>query len=132
MVRMTQASEPGKGRAQVRGPQHPPTVEEALLDPRLGHVVPDAPSPKHDGALRRLIAAQLRLGLGVGLGFVLLVIGAFLVLETTPWGAVTLFGAPLSWLVPGTVLIPAMLLAGWWYQRAARRHEADFLREGGQ
>lgn len=126
---MPQADEPGRERVQVRSPLHPPTLEETLLDPRQGHVAPPDEQLRDGAALRRLVVAQRRMGIGIGAGFALLVLGTFLMLETTDWGAASLAGVPLSWLVPGCLLTPSMLLIGWWYQRISRRHEAEFLSE---
>ena len=78
--------------------------------------------------VRYLVRAQLRSAL---LMTGLLVAGLFalpLLFYALPsLGGVVIAGIRLPWLVLGVLPYPFMALVGFWYSRAAARHERDFL-----
>lgn len=93
-----------------------------------GHLRSAGSSAHQDDAARLLGASQLQLALGVAAVFFTVLTVAFLMVEVfvseAPWRVA---GVPLSWLVPVMVLGPLTIIAGWWYLRAARRREREFL-----
>lgn len=78
--------------------------------------------------VRYLVRAQLRSALVVS---GLLAVGLFslpLLFYVVPSaGDAVLFGLRVPWLVLGVFPYPFMVLLGYWYSRAAARHERDFL-----
>lgn len=127
--RGTAGSAPESGSAQwraVRGPQAIPTVDEALLT--RGQAADHARSAGADSdqraqAVRSLIRAQLRLALILGVGFFTAVVLTSLLLVTTGLGAITLWGVPLSWAVPGVGFFPVLLGLAWYFRRRAEANE---------
>ena len=127
--RGTAGSAPGPGTTPwtaVRGPQAIPTVAEALLT--RGQAADHARSAGADSdqraqAVRSLIRAQLRLALLLGVGFFTAVVLTSLLLVTTGLGAITLWGVPLSWAVPGVGFFPVLLGLAWYYRRRAEANE---------
>lgn len=110
----------------MRGPQGIPTVAEALLT--RGQAADHARSAGADSdqraqAVRSLIRAQLRLALLLGVGFFTAVVLTSLLLVTTGLGAITLWGVPLSWAVPGVGFFPVLLGLAWYYRRRAEANE---------
>ena len=59
----------------------------------------------------RLISRKLRLALRIGVGFFVLLVLVYLAL------ALSTDGGPLAWLVPGLVIYPLIIGAGWFYLR---------------
>lgn len=58
----------------------------------------------------RLISRKLRLALRIGVGFFVLLVLVYLGLALSTDG-------PLAWLVPGLVIYPLIIGAGWFYLR---------------
>lgn len=112
----------GPPRLRVRGPQNPPTAEEALLDPRRGYVRRGGSrSSVGDEAVLRLISQKLRLALRIGVGFFILLVLVYLGL------ALSTDGGPLAWLVPGLVIYPLIIGAGWFYLRRILAYDRAYL-----
>jgi len=75
-----------------------------------------------------LLREQLRLALGILLVLALTVGMLPLLFHLLPGLAnVTVVGFPLSWLLLGVAVYPALLLLGWVYVRRAERNERDFV-----
>lgn len=113
------------GRRPVRGPQNPPTPEEALLDPRGGFLRRDGAGGGQDPDPRvlALIAVKLRLALSIGVGFFVMLVAVHLGL------ALSTDGGLLAWLVPGLVIYPLIIAAGWFYLRRILAYDRAY-REG--
>ncbi len=74
-----------------------------------------------------LLREQLRLALGILLVLVMTVGMLPLLFHLLPaLSDVTILGFPLSWLLLGVAVYPALLLLGWVYVRRAERNERDF------
>lgn len=120
-----QGDERPAGRRPVRGPQNPPTPEEALLDPREGFLrrggAGDGQDP--DPRVLALIAAKLRLALSIGIGFFVMLVAVHLGL------ALSTDGGLLASLVPGLVIYPLIIGAGWFYLRRILAYDRAY-REG--
>ena len=120
------AAEAAAPRTTVRGPQKVPTVAEALLTrgQAADHArTAGADSDQRTQAVRSLIRAQLRLALILGVGFFSAVVLTSLLLVTTGLGALTLWGVPLSWAVPGVGFFPVLLGLAWCFRRRAEANE---------
>ncbi|MDT0194633.1 hypothetical protein Q9R30_04615 [Arthrobacter sp. AB6] len=91
-------------------------TREAAQDSEVGQVF-----------VRSLIRSQLRLGLVVAGGF-LVILGAFpLLLTTVPGLAETpVAGIPFAWLLLGAGIYPVIGLSAWLYIRTAARNEARY------
>ncbi|MBO1267357.1 hypothetical protein [Arthrobacter cavernae] len=77
--------------------------------------------------VRSLIRSQLRLGLVVACGFLVIVAAFALVLAFGPGVAGTrILGIPLDWLLIGAGIYPVIGLSAWLYNRAAARNEARY------
>ena len=70
--------------------------------------------------VRSLIRSQLRLGLVVGLGF-LLILGLVPGLADS-----TIAGLPFDWVLLGAGIYPVIGLSAWLYVRTATRNEARY------
>jgi hypothetical protein len=78
--------------------------------------------------IRDLIRTQLRTGLVLGGGTLLLLALLPLVFYLLPWlGEVELVGVRLPWLVLGLLPFPLCYGVGYAYRRFAERHEQDFV-----
>lgn len=77
--------------------------------------------------MRSLIGTQLRLGLVV-CGVLAVTLGALPLLFALAPGLAEVYvaGLPLFWVLLGAFVYPLLVLAGWWYVRAAERTERDF------
>ncbi|GAA1172096.1 hypothetical protein [Nesterenkonia xinjiangensis] len=115
-------------RVRVHGPRTAPEADEVLLAPARGHVRRRVSS----ALVSRLIRDQLRLAVGWGLGFFLLLVALYLVLSTLDvLAAVTVLGVPLPWLVPALCFYPLLMLGGWLHLRGSEAAERRLLTEVG-
>ncbi|TDS84209.1 hypothetical protein [Nesterenkonia aurantiaca] len=120
------AAQPSPPRTSVRGPQAEPTVREALLSrsQAADHArTAGADSDQRDQAVRGLMRAQLRLALILGVGFFCAVVLISLLLVTTGFGALTLWGVPLAWAVPGLGFFPVLLVLAGYFRRHSEANE---------
>ncbi|MBM4467945.1 hypothetical protein [Prescottella equi] len=80
-----------------------------------------------DAMIRGLVRAQLslatRVAAAVGLLFAVVPV---LLLVFPDVADVVVFGVRLPWLLAVSVPLPILLVAGWFYIRAAERNEQDF------
>ncbi|GIU55128.1 hypothetical protein [Arthrobacter sp. NicSoilC12] len=77
--------------------------------------------------VRSLIRSQLRLGLVVALGFLLIMLAFPLVLGLVPGLAhSTIAGLPFDWVLLGAGIYPVIGLSAWLYVRTAARNEARY------
>ena len=77
--------------------------------------------------VRSLIRSQLRLGLVVALGFLLIMLAFPLVLGLVPGLAhSTIAGLPFDWVLLGVGIYPVIGLSAWLYVRTAARNEARY------
>lgn len=77
--------------------------------------------------MRSLVRTQLRLGLSVLAGLVVLLGGLPLLFDLVPASReVRLLGLPLPWLLLGVVAYPVLWLAARYYIRHAEANERDF------
>ncbi len=81
-----------------------------------------------DALVRGLVRAQLGLALRLA-AVVVLLIGAIPLLNAVlpAFGAVTLFGIRLNWLVLAGLAYPLLYGIGWFYVRLAEQAERDFV-----
>ncbi len=113
----------------ARGPRAVPSVREALLsrgqaaEHTLGAEQGNLSRAESAAAVRRLMRAQLRLALVLGVGFFVLLVVVGLLLTATPIGALLLAGVPLAWVVPGVGFFPVLLGTAWLFQRRAEANE---------
>ncbi|GAA1137212.1 hypothetical protein [Nesterenkonia lutea] len=128
---------PAAARTAVRGPHGVPTVREALLsrgqagEHALGAEHGTLSRAESSAAVRRLIRAQLRLALVLGVGFFVLLVTVSLLLTTTGVGAILLWGVPLSWVVPGLGFFPVLLATAWLFRRRAEANERTWAELAG-
>lgn len=118
---MTQPHTP-LARQKVVGPQIPPTAEEALLDPRRGHLRGGARAAESDAEVLALISAKLRIAVAIGLGFFTLLVTVCAALAFSP------AQGPLVWIIPGVVLYPIILAAGRFYLLRILRYDQAYRR----
>jgi len=77
--------------------------------------------------VRSLIRSQLRLGLVVALGFLLIMFAFPLMLGLVPGLAdSTIAGLPFDWVLLGAGIYPVIGLSAWLYVRTAARNEARY------
>ena len=77
--------------------------------------------------VRSLIRSQLRLGLVVALGFLLILLAFPLMLGLVPGLAdSTIAGLPFDWVLLGAGIYPLIGLSAWLYVRTAARNEARY------
>jgi len=77
--------------------------------------------------VRSLIRSQLRLGLVVALGFLLIMLSFPLMLGLVPGLAdSTIAGLPFDWVLLGAGIYPVIGLSAWLYVRTAARNEARY------
>lgn len=111
----------------------PPARERVVLAKRRGarmvrtRVEVQEQTEIGDGMIRGLVRAQLslatRVAAAVGLLFAVVPV---LLLVFPDVADVVLFGVRLPWLLAVSVPLPILLVAGWFYIRAAERNEQDF------
>jgi hypothetical protein len=77
--------------------------------------------------IRSLIRSQLRLGVVVAGGFLLILLAFVLVLGLVPGLArSTIAGLPFDWVLMGAGIYPVIGLSAWLYVRTAARNEARY------
>jgi hypothetical protein len=77
--------------------------------------------------IRSLIRSQLRLGLVVAGGFLLILLAFVLMLGLVPGLAhSTIAGLPFDWVLLGAGIYPVTGLSAWLYVRTAARNEARY------
>ena len=77
--------------------------------------------------VRSLIRSQLRLGLVVAGGFLLILLAFALMLALVPGLAhSTIAGLPFDWVLLGAGIYPVIGLSAWLYVRTAARNEARY------
>jgi hypothetical protein len=77
--------------------------------------------------VRSLIRTQLRLGIVVAAGFLLILIAFPLMLGLVPGLAEsTIAGLPFDWVLLGVGIYPVVGLSAWLYVRTANRNEARY------
>jgi hypothetical protein len=77
--------------------------------------------------IRSLIRSQLRLGLVVAGGFLLILLAFPLMLGLVPGLAhSTIAGLPFDWVLLGAGIYPVIGLSAWLYVRTAARNEARY------
>jgi len=77
--------------------------------------------------IRSLIRSQLRLGLVVAGGFLLILLAFPLLLGLVPGLAhSTIAGLPFDWVLLGAGIYPVIGLSAWLYVRTAARNEARY------
>lgn len=121
------AAPPPSGRAA------PPPRERVVLANRRGarmvrtRVEVQEQTEVGDAMIRGLVRAQLSLALRVA-AVVALLFGAIPVLLAVFPGVAdaAVSGVRLPWLLAGCLPVPILLVAGWFYVRAAERNEQDF------
>ncbi|ORL01685.1 hypothetical protein A6F55_05270 [Prescottella equi] len=111
----------------------PPARERVVLAKRRGarmvrtRVEVQEQTEIGDAMIRGLVRAQLslatRVAAAVGLLFAVVPV---LLLVFPDVADVVLFGVRLPWLLAVSVPLPILLVAGWFYIRAAERNEQDF------
>ena len=117
VTRPAQRSAPAASRGSAcrpRGP--PPRPREAAEESDAGQVF-----------VRSLIRSQLRLGLVVAAGFLLILVAFPLMLGLVPGLAEsTIAGLPFDWVLLGAGIYPVIGLSAWLYIRTAARNEARY------
>ena len=111
-------------RVRVRAPRSTssstapyPVARELDEQSEIGELVLDS-----------LIRSQLRLALVVGGGFLLILLGAPVLLSFVPqMASLRLFGVPAPWILLGVGVYPLVITCGALYIRNAQRNESRFL-----
>jgi hypothetical protein len=101
----------------------------ALAGGRSAAALQEAAEESDAGQLfvRSLIRSQLRLGLVVALGFLLIMLAFPLVLGLVPGLAdSTIAGLPFDWVLLGAGIYPVIGLSAWLYVRTSARNEARY------
>ncbi|WP_427016928.1 hypothetical protein ACQCSX_19870 [Pseudarthrobacter sp. P1] len=84
-------------------------------------------SPVGEVFVRSLIRSQLRLAAVVAVGFGLVLLACWLLVQLAPaLVELRVVGIPLPWLVLGAGIYPVIGLCAWLYVRAASRNEARY------
>lgn len=100
-----------------RSPSGYPVAREVAEQSEVGQVF-----------VRSLIRSQLRLGVVVAVGFLLILLAFPLLLAVFPGlDRAEFLGVPFSWLLLGIGVYPVILLSAWLYVRTASRNEARYL-----
>ena len=101
----------------------------AALAPGSSAAARDAAEQSDAGQIfiRSLIRSQLRLGLVVAGGFLLILLAFVLMLGLVPGLAhSTIAGLPFDWVLLGAGIYPVTGLSAWLYVRTAARNEARY------
>jgi hypothetical protein len=87
----------------------------------------DAQTALGETYMSSLLRAQLRLA-GLVIGTTVVLVGGLPLLFTLfpALNEIHVLKMPLPWAVLGFVVYPYFVVAGWFYLRAAERHERDF------
>ena len=116
-------------RVRVTAPRSITPNSHALAAGRSAAASREAAEESDAGQLfvRSLIRSQLRLGLVVALGFLLIVLAFPLMLGLVPGLAdSTVAGLPFDWVLLGAGIYPVIGLSAWLYVRTAARNEARY------
>jgi hypothetical protein len=116
-------------RVRVTAPRSVTSGSAALAGGRSAAALQEAAEESDAGQLfvRSLIRSQLRLGLVVALGFLLIMLAFPLVLGLVPGLAdSTIAGLPFDWVLLGAGIYPVIGLSAWLYVRTAARNEARY------
>lgn len=106
----------GQGGTGPRAAQPASDAREAAEESDAGQVF-----------VRSLIRSQLRLGLVVAGGFLLILLAFPLMLGLVPGLAgSTIAGLPFDWVLLGAGIYPVIGLSAWLYVRTATRNEARY------
>ncbi len=115
-VRVTAPRSGTQGRTALPGARSPADAREAAEESDAGQVF-----------VRSLIRSQLRLGVVVALGFLLILLAFPLMLGLVPGLAdSTIAGLPFDWVLLGAGIYPVIGLSAWLYVRSAARNEARY------
>ncbi len=114
---------PAPGRSRVRAQRgnaasarNFPVAREIAEQSGVGRLLVDS-----------LIRSQLRLGIVVGSGFLLLLCAVPLLLGLfTELNSMLLLGIPAPWIFLGIGIHPVIFVSAWLYSRAADRNEEAF------
>ncbi|MGB0099338.1 MAG: hypothetical protein WBP61_03570 [Nocardioides sp.] len=117
---MTQGEGPPSERVRVTGP--PRRRTPVARSSEIGEQ-----TPLGGMYMGSLVREQLRLALVI-LAVLALTVGMLpLIFHLFPGlAALHVLGIPLSWLVLGTLVYPALVVLGWAYIRRSERNERDF------
>jgi hypothetical protein len=116
-------------RVRVTAPRSMTQGRTALPAARSAADAREAAEESDAGQLfvRSLIRSQLRLGLVVALGFLLILFAFPLMLGLVPGLAdSTIAGLPFDWVLLGVGIYPVIGLSAWLYVRSAARNEARY------
>lgn len=81
-----------------------------------------------EALVRNLVRAQLRMAIWLAaLTFIPLAALPLAFYLSPAFGAATVFGVRLPWLLLGVLPFPLFFGVGYWYNRLAERHEKDFV-----
>ncbi|WP_261792204.1 hypothetical protein [Arthrobacter sp. PM3] len=119
----------GAARAGTVNAGSIPPDSTALAGGRSAAAAREAAEESDAGQLfiRSLIRSQLRLGLVVALGFLLILLAFPLLLGLVPGLAEsTIAGLPFDWVLLGAGIYPVIGLSAWLYVRTAARNEARY------
>lgn len=115
-VRVTAPRTSAPGSAALPAAGSSPDSREAAEESDAGQVF-----------VRSLIRSQLRLGLVVAGGFLLILLGFRLMLGLVPGLATSkIAGLPFDWVLLGAGIYPVIGLGAWLYVRTAARNEARY------
>lgn len=113
-------------RVRVDMPTGPPSVQEVLHNP-AGSAAAGQPTTR---TVRRLMRVQLRLAVSLMAWFFGLVVIVNLAFHFSPaLASAPLLGVPLEWLFPTVMVIPLLMLLGWFYIRRATAHEDQLVQQ---
>lgn len=113
-------------RVQVDMPTGLPSVQEVLHNP-AGSTASGQPTTR---TVRRLMRVQLRLAVSLMAWFFGLVVIVNLAFHFSPaLASAPLLGVPLEWLFPSVMVIPLLMLLGWFYVRRATAHEDQLVQQ---
>ena len=116
-------------RVRVTAPRTLPPGSGALPAARSAADSRDAAEESDAGQVfvRSLIRSQLRLGVVVAAGFLLILVAFPLMLGLVPGLAEsTIMGLPFDWVLLGAGIYPVIGLSAWLYIRTAARNEARY------
>lgn len=113
-------------RVRVHMPTGLPSVAEVLHNP-AGSAANNQPASR---TVRRLMRVQLRLAVSLMAWFFGLVVIVNLAFHFSPaLASAPVLGVPLEWLFPAVMVIPLLMLLGWFYVRRATAHENQLARQ---
>jgi len=116
-------------RVRVTAPRSVKTGSSALPAVRSAADSREAAEESDAGQVfvRSLIRSQLRLGVVVAAGFLLILIAFPLMLGLVPGLAEsTIMGLPFDWVLLGAGIYPVVGLSAWLYIRTASRNESRY------